>query len=88
MREKQYPRTLLFSTVYELLSQVVFKIKPSVHAAYQEQAEEIGVSVGSVYNKLNGVEPQTAAELVRFSVAQLAPVVQALGGERSAWVPG
>ena len=88
VREKQYTRTLLFSTVYELLSQVVFKIKPSVHAAYQEKAEEIGVSVVSVYNKLNGVEPQTSAELVRFSVAQLAPVVYALGGDRTAWVPG
>jgi hypothetical protein len=31
---KQYTRTLLFSTVYELLSRVVFTIKPSVHGAY------------------------------------------------------
>ena len=86
--DKQYTRTLLFSTVYDLLSQVVFKLKPSVHAAYQAKAEEIGVSVVSVYNKLNGVEAQTSAELVRFSVAQLAPLVPALGGERAAWVPG
>jgi len=33
--QKQYTRTLLFSTVYDLLSQVVFRIKPSVHAAYR-----------------------------------------------------
>jgi hypothetical protein len=31
--QKQYTRTLLFSTVYDVLSQVVFRIKPSVHAA-------------------------------------------------------
>ena len=31
--EKQYTRTLLFSTVYDLLSSVVFCFKPSVHAA-------------------------------------------------------
>lgn len=86
--DKQYTRTLLFSTVYDLLSQVVFKIKPSVHAAYQEKEEEVGVSVVAVYNKLKGVEVQTSAELVRFSVAQLAPLVHALGGERRAWVPG
>ena len=40
--QKQYTRELLFSTVYELLSKVVFGIKPSVHAAYQDRAEEIG----------------------------------------------
>lgn len=86
--DKQYTRTLLFSTLYDLLSQVVFKIKPSVHAAYQEQEEEVGVSVVAVYNKLKGVEVQTSAELVRFSVGQLAPLVSALGGECAAWVPG
>ena len=86
--DKQYTRTLLFSTVYDLLSQVVFQIKPSVHAAYQEQEEEIGVSVVAVYNKLKGVEVHTSAELVRFSVAQFAPLIQELGGLRTAWVPG
>ncbi len=86
--DKQYTRTLLFSTVYDLLSQVVFKIKPSVHAAYQEKEEEIGVSVVAVYDKLKGVEVHTSAELVRFSVAQLAPLVQAVGGVRKPWVPG
>ena len=29
---KQYTRDLLFSTVYDLMSQVVFRIKPSVNA--------------------------------------------------------
>ena len=43
--DKQYTRTLLFSTVYDLLSQVVFKIKPSVHAAYQEKEEEMGAPI-------------------------------------------
>jgi hypothetical protein len=31
--QKPYTRTVLFSTVYEVLSQVVFRIKPSVRAA-------------------------------------------------------
>jgi hypothetical protein len=63
--QKQYTRTLLFSTVYDILSQVVFRIKPSVRAAYQEHAETVGASLISVYNKLNGVEPSTSAALVR-----------------------
>ena len=35
--QKQYTRTVLFSTVYDILSQVVFRIKPSVRAAYRDQ---------------------------------------------------
>jgi hypothetical protein len=31
--KKQYTRELLFSTVYDLRSQVVFRMQPSVHAA-------------------------------------------------------
>jgi hypothetical protein len=31
--QKPYTRTVLFSTVYAILSQVVFRIKPSVRAA-------------------------------------------------------
>src|SRR5258708_5642075 len=60
--QKQYTRTLLFSTIYDVLSQVVFRIKPSVRAAYREQADEVGASLISVYNKLNGVETRTSAE--------------------------
>src|SRR5262245_31126359 len=64
--QKQYTRTLLFSTVYDLLSQVVFRIKPSVRAAYRER-DDVGASLISVYNKLNGLETQTSAALVRYS---------------------
>src|SRR5688500_5204850 len=54
--EKQYTRELLFSTVYDLMSQVVFRIKPSLHAAYRDHESDVGASVVSVYNKLNGLE--------------------------------
>ena len=37
--QKQYTRTVLFSTVYDILSQVVFRIKPSVRAAYRDQED-------------------------------------------------
>lgn len=86
--QKQYTRELLFSTVYELLSKVVFGIKPSVHSAYQDQAEEIGTSIVSVYNKLNGLELHTSAELVRYSAARLAPIIEGLGGRRAPWLAG
>ena len=37
----QYTRELLFSTVYELMSDVVFRHQPSVRAAYQARARDI-----------------------------------------------
>ena len=63
--QKPYTRTILFSTVYDILSQVVFRIKPSVRAAYRDHEDTVGASLISVYKKLNGVEPQTSAALVR-----------------------
>jgi len=40
---------------------VVTCIHPSVHAAYQHSEDVIGVSVTSVYKKLNGIEIGTSA---------------------------
>jgi hypothetical protein len=78
----------LFSTVYDVLSQVVFRIKPSVRAAYRDQEDKLGASLISLYNKLNGVEPHTSAELVRYSAAVLTPLSEQLDGARASWLPG
>ena len=86
--QKQYTRTVLFSTVYDVLSQVVFRIKPSVRAAYRDQEAKVGASLISLYNKLNGVETHTSAELVRYSAAVLAPLIEQLAGGRAPWLPG
>jgi uncharacterized protein (DUF885 family) len=85
---KQYTRALLFSTVYDLLSQVVFRLQPSVHAAYRKHEDTVGTSLVSVYNKLNGVETHTAAELVRYSATGLTPLIAQLGGTCTPWLPG
>ena len=50
--QKQYTRSLLFSSVYELMSQVVFSIKPSIHAAYQGRKEAIGASTVAVQKQI------------------------------------
>src|SRR3989449_10713405 len=86
--QKQYTRTVLFSTVYDVLSQVVFRIKPSVRAAYRDQEDKVGASLISLYNKLNGVETHTSAELVRYSATVLAPLIEQLDGARVPWLPG
>ena len=63
--QKQDTRPVLLSTVYDLLSPVVFRSKPSVRAAYRDHEDQVGASLISLYHKLNGVETPTAAELVR-----------------------
>jgi Transposase DDE domain len=65
--EHQYERELLFSSVVDVMSLVVAGAHPSVHAAYQRRKEEIGVSVKSLYNKLNGIEPEVSRALVRHT---------------------
>jgi IS4 transposase len=86
--KKQYTRQLLFSTVYDLMSHVVFRLQPSVHAAYRAQEAQVGTSVVSVYNKLKEIEPHTSAALVRYSACQLAPLIEQLEGEREPWLSG
>ena len=77
--EVQYTRELHFSTVADLMSEVVFDISPSIGAAYQANIDQMTVSRKSVYNKLNGIEPQVSARLVEDSVVRFAPIVEELG---------
>lgn len=76
--EVQYTRELRFSTVADLMAEVVFDISPSIGAAYQANVSRITVSRKSVYNKLNRVEPGISAALVADSVTQFAPVIEQL----------
>ena len=86
--EKQYTRTRLFSTVYNLRSEVVFCLQPSLHAAYRHHADTVGTSVVSVSNTLHGVETHTSAALVRYSATVLRPLMAPGGGGCTPWLPG
>ncbi len=86
--DQQYTRDLLFSTVFDIMSQVVRGSHSSVHAAYQAKKEDISVSITSVYNKLNGMEPQISANLVRYAVKQVEPIIRRLGGTCPSPLPG
>jgi hypothetical protein len=86
--DKQYTRELLFSSVVDLMGVVVSKVAPSVHAAYQEVAETLPVSITSVYNKLNKLEPCVTSALVRHTACRLAPVLVEMGGQLPALLPG
>jgi IS4 transposase len=86
--QRQYTRTLLFSSVVDLMGTVVARIHPAVNAAYHAKAESLGVSLRAVYDKLDRTEPAVSAELVRHTARTLGPVIAAMGGERAAWLPG
>jgi IS4 transposase len=86
--DRQYTKTLLFSTLFDLMSQVVCGMYPSVGAAYQAAEEAVGVSVQAVYEKLKHLEVTTSAELVRHTAATVAPLIEALGDSRTPVFPG
>jgi IS4 transposase len=86
--QHQYTRELMFSSLVQLMSEVVRGVHPTVHAAYQAHKETIGVSTTALYNKLDRVEPQVSAALVHDSAARAAPVVKALGASHPRWIPG
>src|SRR5450759_1018469 len=86
--DRQYTRTLLFSSVVDLMGSVVTGVRSAVNAAYHARAETIGVSLKSVYNKLDNVEPNISAALVRTTAQRLEAVVTATGGALPPLLPG
>ena len=86
--QRQYTRKLLFSTIVDLMSLVVCRIRPAIHAAYQAHAETIDASIKAVYDKLDRTETGLSAALVHATADRLEPVIDALGGARPALLPG
>jgi len=86
--QRQYTRDLLFSTTVDLMSLVVTGVRPTIHAGFQALKESIPVSVTSVYNKLDGIEPTLSAEMVRHTTRKLEPLIRQLGGQRPQLLPG
>ena len=86
--QQQYERKLLFSSLTELMSDVVLGKQPSVNAAYRKLQDRMGVSLNAVYNKLDRVEPRISQALVRHSYQQVSEIRRDLGGNRQNDVPG
>jgi IS4 transposase len=66
---------LMFSSVVDCLSLAVNGRRRSVNAAYVASQNDFQVSVNSLYNKLQGVEPRVAQALVRESAHRLRSVL-------------
>ena len=86
--ERQYTKELLFSTTVDVMTAVVCRIQPSVHAAYQAAGDRIGVSVKALYDKLAHLEPGLSAALVQHTAERLAPRIRRLKGTRPPLLKG
>jgi hypothetical protein len=86
--QNQYQRTLLFSSVVELMQAVVLGVEPAVYAAYRKRRHTLPVSDQAVYNKLDGMELGLSAALVQDSAGQAEEIITALAARRAAWLPG
>jgi hypothetical protein len=86
--DSQYTRELTFSSVVDLLGQVVTSAFPSVRAGFLDKSFDISVSLTSVYNKLQGIEAAVSAELVAHTARQFQPLIQQIGGTLPEPVPG
>ena len=78
--KQQYSGDLMFSTVADIMGQVVCQIHPSVNAAYLDRKEEIGVTVKSVYDKLKGIETPVSRALVHDTAMRLQAIIKQTGG--------
>ena len=61
VRQSQYTKDLLFSSIVGLMLNVVCNIRPSVHSAYRHSAIEAWVV--ALYGKLQNLEPTTSQGL-------------------------
>jgi IS4 transposase len=86
--QRQYTRDLAFSTLVELMAQVVLGVQPSVHAAYQALADRIPVTDQAVYDKLQHVEVAVSTALVEEAARRAAALLRRLKATPPPWVPG
>jgi IS4 transposase len=85
---KQRPSDLDFATIVELMGATVCQIHPALHSAYQAHEPRPPVSPRAMYGKVNGVEPQVSAALVRESSRRLQAILDELPLEFPSLVPG
>lgn len=86
--EEQYHRSMLFSTLAQLVSSVVLGKSASVNAGYKKMQQQLGVSVTAVYEKLQRVEPKVVENLVRQSYQRTVEICKEVGCVAHNELPG
>jgi IS4 transposase len=85
---RQYTRELTFAQCGEIMSDVVFRVSPTVGAWYKAHPGEVSVTRQAVYDKLKHLELPISAALVRHSDAELRPVLKGMGIRPPGLLPG
>lgn len=86
VRQTQYTKEILFSSIVGLMLRVVCHIRPSVHSAYRHS--DIQASVVALYGKLQKLEPTTSQGLVRYIAGEAEALIHHMGGTTVALLPG
>ena len=86
--DRQYQGELLFSELVALMAGVATRAHRSVHAAYLEARERLGVSPAALYGKLSRLEPGISEALVSRTARDAAAAIDALPGGRPELLPG
>lgn len=85
---RQQNKTLLFSTVADLMGLVACKIHPTVHAAYQAKQKQVGVTAKALYDKLQRIEPNVSRAVVRETAARMGQIIAKMPGSHAPLVRG
>jgi hypothetical protein len=85
---RQYEKELLFSELVALMAGVANRTHASVHAAYTEVRDQLGVSAAALYGKLNRVEPTISSALVRETAKDMKEVIRAMPKACRKLLPG
>jgi IS4 transposase len=85
---RQYTRDLTFAQCGEIMSDVVFRVSPTVGAWYKAHPGEVSVTRQAVYDKLKHLELSVSAALVRHSHVELCPVLKGMGIRPPGLLPG
>jgi IS4 transposase len=84
----QYTRELTFAQCVGLMSDVVFRIAPTVGAWYKAHGGEMAVTRQAVYDKVKRLELPIAAGLVRYAGGELGACLRQMAAQPRALLKG
>jgi hypothetical protein len=84
----QYTKELTFAHCVRIMSDVVFRVSPSVGAWYASHPAGVPVTRQAVYDKLKHIELPISAALVHYSAEELLPCLQGMKARPQALLPG
>lgn len=73
----QYKRNILFSSVLNIMLQVVCRTRASVHSAYINSSD-VGATIVALYDKLKCTEITTSRELVKYIALKAEAIINSM----------